>query len=171
MITHLPMPLLLLVMQGVIIAMLGGTSNAINDSNNCNAVGGSDDGIMSLSFTNQSLEPNVSASDSSSFIGPHCNLEQNTHLKVKRYDIGEDSSDGENEWSSSDEHVSSVVCGRQFITPKPHSFKSITKSSFDVSRQLVSGRSMIGPVVNLPLAAPPRGDGLQRTSTPKHIGL
>jgi hypothetical protein len=40
MITHLPMPLLLLVLQGVIIAMLGGTSNAINDSKNCNAVGG-----------------------------------------------------------------------------------------------------------------------------------
>jgi hypothetical protein len=38
--------------------------------NNHNAVGGSDDEIMSLSFTNQSLQPNVSASDSSSFIGP-----------------------------------------------------------------------------------------------------
>jgi hypothetical protein len=82
-------------------------------------VAGSNDGIMSLSFTNQSLEPEVSASDSSSFICPHCNLEKNTHSKVKRYDIGEDSSDGENEWSSSDEHVSSVVCGSQSITPKP----------------------------------------------------
>jgi hypothetical protein len=46
---------------------VGGTFNAINDSNNCNAVGGSDDDIMSLSCTNQSLQPNVSASDSSSF--------------------------------------------------------------------------------------------------------
>jgi hypothetical protein len=46
---------------------VGGTSNAINDSNNCNAVSGSDDDIMSLSCTNQSLQPNVSASDSSSF--------------------------------------------------------------------------------------------------------
>jgi hypothetical protein len=49
---------------------VGGTSNAVNVSNNCNAVGGSDDDIMPLSFTNQSLQLNVSASDSSSFIGP-----------------------------------------------------------------------------------------------------
>jgi hypothetical protein len=54
--------------------------------------------------------------------------------------------------------------------PKPHLFKSITKLSFNgVSRQQVSGHSMIGPVLNLHLAAPPRGDGLQRTGTPKHI--
>jgi hypothetical protein len=81
---------------------VGSTSNAINGSNNCNAVGGSDDDIMSLSFTNQSLQPNVSASDSSSFIGPQCNLEHNAHSKVKRYDVGEDSADAENEWSSYD---------------------------------------------------------------------
>jgi hypothetical protein len=78
---------------------------------------------------------------------------------ITTVDIRKDSSDGENEWSSSNEHASSVVCGSQSITLKSHSFKSITKSSFDVSRQLVSGHSMIGPVVNLPLAAPPRGDG------------
>jgi hypothetical protein len=46
------------------------TSNAINDPNNCNAVGGRNDDIMSLSCTNQSMQPNVSESDSSSFIGP-----------------------------------------------------------------------------------------------------
>jgi hypothetical protein len=74
-----------------------GTSNAINVSNNCNAVSGSDDYIMSLSFTtNQSLQPNVSGSKSSSFIGPCCNLECNKCLEVKRYDKGEDSSGGEN---------------------------------------------------------------------------
>jgi hypothetical protein len=86
MITHSPMPLLLLVPQGVInnCNAVGSTSDAVNDSNNHNAVSGSDDDIMSLSFTNQSLQPNVSASDSSSFIGPHHNLEQNAHLKVKR---------------------------------------------------------------------------------------
>jgi hypothetical protein len=66
---------------------VGSTSDAINDSNNRNAVSGSDDDVMSLSFTNQSLQPNVSASDSSSFIGPHCNLECNAHSKVKRYDV------------------------------------------------------------------------------------
>jgi hypothetical protein len=112
---------------------------------------------MSLSFTNQSLQPNVAASDSSSFFGPHHNPECNTHSKFKRYDIGENSSDGEDEWSSSNKCVSSVV--GKCIAPKPHSFKSITKSSFDVSRQPVLGHSMIGPVVNLPLATPPRGDG------------
>ena len=98
---------------------VGGTSNAVNDSNNCNAVGGSDDDIMSLSFTNQSLQPNVSASDSSSFIGPCHNLECNAHSKVKRYDIGEDSSDGETVWSSSNEHVLSVVCGSGSIPQSP----------------------------------------------------
>ncbi len=72
-----------------------GISNAINVSNNWNAVGGSDDDIMTLSFTNKSLQPNVSASDSSSFIGLHHNLEHNAHLKVKRYNVGEDSSHGE----------------------------------------------------------------------------
>jgi hypothetical protein len=87
---------------------VGSTSNAINDSNNCIAVGGRDDDIMSLSCTNQSLQPNLSASESSSFIGPHCNPKWNARLKVKRYNIGEDSSDGENECSSSDERVSSV---------------------------------------------------------------
>jgi hypothetical protein len=49
---------------------LGGTSNAINDCNNHNAVGSSDDDIMSLSFTNQSLQQNVFASDSSSLLAP-----------------------------------------------------------------------------------------------------
>jgi hypothetical protein len=72
----------------------------------------------------------------------------------------------ENKWSSSNEHALSVVCGSESIPLKLHSFKSITKLSFNVSRQLVSGHSMIGPVVNLPLASPPRGDGSQRTSTP-----
>jgi hypothetical protein len=47
-----------------------GNSNAITVSDNRNAVGGSDDDIMSSSLTNWSLQPNVSASDSSSFIGP-----------------------------------------------------------------------------------------------------
>jgi hypothetical protein len=49
-----------------------GNSNAINVSDNHNAVGGSNDDIMSSSLTNQSQQPNVSASDSSSFINPHC---------------------------------------------------------------------------------------------------
>jgi hypothetical protein len=97
---------------------------------------------MSLSFTNQSLQPNVSASNSSLFIGPCHNLECNACSKVNRKDVGEDSSDVENKWSSSNESVSSVVCGSGSITPKPHSFKSITKSSFEVSSQPLSGCSI-----------------------------
>jgi hypothetical protein len=110
---------------------------------------------MTLSFTNKSLQPNVSASDSSSFIGLHHNLEHNAHLKVKRYNVGEDSSHGETaRVVQFQKHVLSVVCGSGSIPLKPHSFKSNTKSSFDVSRQPVLGQSMIGPVVKLPLAAP-----------------
>jgi hypothetical protein len=93
-----------------------------------------------LSCTNQSFQPNVSASESSSFIGPRCNPQWNAHSKVKSYDIGEEPSNGENECSISDEHVSSVGGGSQSITSRPDLFKSITKSSFDgVSRQPVLG--------------------------------
>jgi hypothetical protein len=99
-----------------------------------------DDDIMSLSCTNQSLQPNYSASDSSSFICPHHNPEWNACSKVKRYDIREDSSDGEYECSSSNKHVSSVVGSSQSITSKPDLFTSIGKFSFDgVSRQPVLG--------------------------------
>jgi hypothetical protein len=38
---------------------------------------------MSLSCTNQSLQPNVSASDSCSFIHPHCNPKWNAHAEVR----------------------------------------------------------------------------------------
>jgi hypothetical protein len=68
----------------------------------------SEEDYISLSCTNQSLQPNVSASESSSFIGPRCNPQWNAHSKVKSYDIGEEPSDGENECSISNEHVSSV---------------------------------------------------------------
>ncbi len=82
-------------------------------------IGDSDDDIMSLSFTNQSLQPHVSASNSSSFIGPSCNLECNAHSKVNRYNIGEDSSDGENEWTSSNKSVLSVLLAA--VAPFPPS--------------------------------------------------
>jgi hypothetical protein len=46
--------------------------------------------------------------------------------------------DDDDKWTSLDESVSSVVGGSS--SPfKPHSFKSITKSSFKVSSQLLSG--------------------------------
>jgi hypothetical protein len=108
---------------------------------------------------------------SSLFIGPHRNPQQNAHSKVKSYDIGEEPSDGENKCSISDEHVSSVGGGSQSITSRPDSLKSITKSSFDgVSRQPVLGQSIIGPVLNLHHAAPPREESLQRNlGAPKNI--
>jgi hypothetical protein len=80
-------------------------------------------------------------------------------LKVNRYDIEEHSSDGEDDRNTSDDSVSSVVGSSDSIPPKPHSLKSSTKSSFEVSTQPLSGHSMIGPVVNLPVATPPKGDG------------
>jgi hypothetical protein len=74
-------------------------------------------------------------------------------LKIRNY--------GENECSISDEHVSSVGGGSQSIKSRPVLFKSITKLSFDgVHRQPVLGQSMIGPVLNLHRAAPPREDSL-----------
>jgi hypothetical protein len=79
--------------------------------------------IMSLSFTNQSLQPDVSASDSSSFIDPHHNPECNTNSKVNRYNIAEDSSDGENEWTSSNKSVLRVFGSSGSIAHKPHSLK------------------------------------------------
>jgi hypothetical protein len=64
-----------------------------------------------LSCTNQSLQPNVSASESSLFIGTRCNPQWNAHSNVKSYDIGEEPSDAENECSISNETVSSVGGG------------------------------------------------------------
>ncbi len=71
----------------------------------------SEEDYISLSCTNQSFQPNVSASESSSFIGPHCNPQWNARSKVKSYDIGEEPSHCENECSISDERVSSVGGG------------------------------------------------------------
>jgi hypothetical protein len=102
---------------------------------------------------------------------PYRNLQWNAHLKVKSYDIGEEPSDGENGCSISDERVSSVGGGSRSIISRPDLFKSITKSSFDgVSRQPVLGQSIIGPVLNLHHAAPPREDSLRRNlGAPKKI--
>jgi hypothetical protein len=143
-----------------------------NESSICDGTHSKED-YTSLSCTNQSFQPNVSASESSSFIGPHRNPQWNACSKVKTYDIGEEpSSDEENECSISDECVSSVGGSSGSITSRPDSFKSITKSSFNgVSRQPVLGRSIIGPVLNLHHAAPPpREDSLRRNlGAPKNI--
>jgi hypothetical protein len=54
----------------------------------------------------------------------------------------------------------------------PNSFKPSTRLSFEVSNiPLSKGRAMTtGPVVNLHLGSPERGDVLRRGSTAKHIG-
>jgi hypothetical protein len=85
-------------------------------------------------LTSPCKQPHNSSTKLSSFIGPHHNPECYAHSKVNRYYIGEDSSDCENKWTISDESLSSVV-GSGSITPKPHSLKPSTKSSFKVSSQ------------------------------------
>jgi hypothetical protein len=78
-----------------------------NVSSICDGTHSKED-YISLSCTNQSLQPNVFASESSLFIGPHRNPQWNACSKVKSYDIGEEPSDCENECSISDGRVSSV---------------------------------------------------------------
>ena len=62
-------------------------------------------------------------------------------MKIKNYDVGEDSSD---EWSSSNELVLSVVHSSASMPPKPHSFKPNTKSSFDVILQPKDSQPILG---------------------------
>jgi hypothetical protein len=83
------------------------------NGNECSICDGthSKEDYTSLSCTNQSFQPNVSASESSSFIGPRRNPQRNACSKVKSYDIGEEPSDGENKCSISDECLSSVGGG------------------------------------------------------------
>jgi hypothetical protein len=55
--------------------------------------------------------------------------------------------------------------------PIPNSFKPSPRSSFKVSHILLSkGWAMIGPVGNLHLGSPERGDVSQRGNTAKRIG-
>jgi hypothetical protein len=82
-----------------------------NESSICDGTHSKED-YTSLSCTKQSFQPNVSASESSSFTGgPSCNPQRNARSKVKSYHIGEEPSDGENKCSISNEHVSSVGGG------------------------------------------------------------
>jgi hypothetical protein len=81
-----------------------------NESSICDGTHSKEDYTL-LSCTNQSLKANVSASESSSFIGPRCNPQWNACLEVKSCDIGEEPFHGENECSISNERVSSVGGG------------------------------------------------------------
>jgi hypothetical protein len=149
------------------------TSNPFQPSINQNAFGHSDDtDVMLLSCTNNSLQQRISSSDSSSLIGLCHNLECNACAKANSYKVGNDSSEVGNDCtSSSSEESASVDAGDPSI-PMPNSFKPSPRSSFEVINILLSkGHAMTtGPVVNLHLGSPERGDISQRGSTAKRIG-
>jgi hypothetical protein len=73
--------------------------------------------------------------------------------------------------SSSSDESASVDAGDPSI-PMPNLFKPSPRSSFKVSNvPLSKGHAMtIGPIVNLHLGSPKRGDISRRGSTAKHIG-
>jgi hypothetical protein len=117
------------------------------------------------------LQQLISSSDSSSHIGLHRNLERNAHAKTISYKIGDDSSDDRNDRTTSSSDESANVNAGDSSFPMSTSLKPSPRSSFDVSTVLLSkGHAMIGPVVNLHLGSPVRGDILQRKSTAKRIG-
>jgi hypothetical protein len=137
------------------------TSNPFQPSSNWNAFGHSDDtDVMLLSCTNNSLQQCISSSDSSSLIGLHRNPECNAHTKANSYKVGNDSSEVGNDcFSYSSDESASVDAGDPSI-PMPNSFKPSPRSSIEVSHvPLSKGHAMTtGPVVNLHLGSPERGD-------------
>jgi hypothetical protein len=145
-------------------------SNPVQPSSNPNIFSCRDDAdIMLLSCTNNSLQQCISSSDSSSLIGPHRNLDCYADAKAHSYEVGDDSSDFGTDCTSSDE--SATVDAGNSSFPIPNLFKPSPRSSFKVSNILLSkGRAMIGPVGNLHLGSPERGDILQRGNTAKRIG-
>jgi hypothetical protein len=149
------------------------TSNPFQPSSNRNAFGRSDEtDVMLLSCTNNSLQQHISSSDSSSLIGLHHNPECNTRAKANSYKVGNDSSEiGNDCTSSSSDKSASVDAGNPSI-PMPNSFKPSPRLSFEVSNiPLSNGCAMTtGPVVNLHLGSPERGDDSRRGSTAKCIG-
>jgi hypothetical protein len=89
---------------------------------------------------NRLLQPNVSASDSSSFIGPHHNPKCNTCLKVKNYHQG----------GRKHVHIKMTLFGLYLIQYQPH--LSIFESFwFDKeSKMIVDPKSSLNdPVLNL----------------------
>jgi hypothetical protein len=93
-------------------------------------------------------------------------------VKANSYKVGNDSSEVGNDcFSCSSDKSASVDAGDPSI-PMPNSFKPSPRSSFEVSNvPLSKGHTLTsGPVVNLHLGSPERGDVLQRGSTAKRIG-
>jgi hypothetical protein len=147
-------------------------SNPFQPSSNRNAFGCSNDtDVMLLSRTNNSLQQRISSSDSSLLIGLRCNPECNAHAKDNSYKVGDDSSEvGNNCFSCSSDESASVHGGDPSI-PMPNLLKPSPRSSLDVSNiPLSNGRAMTtGPVVNLHLGSPQRGEVSQRGTTAKRI--
>jgi hypothetical protein len=115
---------------------------------------------MLLSRTNSSLQQRISSSDSSSLIGLYHHLELNARAKANSYKVGNDSSEVGNDcFSCSSDESASVDAGDPSI-PMPNLFKPSPRSSFEVSNiPLSNGCAMTtGPVVNLYLGSPERGD-------------
>jgi hypothetical protein len=137
------------------------TSNPFQPSSNRNAFVRSDDtDVILLSRTNNSLQQRISSSDSSSLIGLRHNLERNVCMKANSYKVGNDSSEVGNDCTSSSSNESASVDADDPSIPMPNSFKPSTRSSFEVSNvPLSKGHAMTtGPVVNLHLGSPKRGD-------------
>jgi hypothetical protein len=148
-------------------------SNPFQPSSNRNAFGRSDDtDVMLLSRTNNSLQQHISSSDSSSLIGLRRNPERNARAKANSYKVGDDSSEVGNDCFSCSSDESASVHASDPSMPMPNSLKPSPRSSFKVSNiPLSNGRAMTtGPVVNLHLGSPQRGDVSRRGSTAKRIG-
>jgi hypothetical protein len=137
------------------------TSNPFQPFSNRNAFGCSDDtDVMLLSRTNNSLQQRISSSDSSSLIGLCCNPEHNACTKANSYKVGKDSSEVGNDCFSCSSDESASVDASDRSIPMPNSFKPSPRLSFEVSNvPLSKGHAMAtGPVVNLHLGSPERGD-------------
>jgi hypothetical protein len=149
------------------------TSNPFQPSSNWNAFSHSNyTDVMLLSCTNNSLQQCISSSDSSSLIGLCLNLECNACAKANSYKVGNDSSEVGNDCTSSSSNKSASVDASNPSIPMPNSFKPSFNLSFKVSNvPLSKGCAMTtGPVVNLHLGSPERGDVSWRGSTAKCIG-
>jgi hypothetical protein len=137
------------------------TSNPFQPSSNQNAFGHSNyTDVMLLSRTNNSLQQHIFSSDSSSLIGLHHNPECNACVKANSYKVGNDSSEVGNDCTSSSSNESASVDAGDPSIPMPNSFKPSPRLSLEVSNvPLSKGCAMTtGPVVNLHLGSPERGD-------------
>jgi hypothetical protein len=137
------------------------TSNPFQPSSNRNAFGHSDDtDVMLLKCTNNSLHQRISSSDSSSLIGLRHNPECNACMKANIYKVGNHSSKVGNDCTSSSSDESASVDAGDSSIPMPNSFKPSPRSPFEVSNiPLSKGCPMTtGPVANLHLGSPERGD-------------